>query len=293
MARGESWDATEDVQLTRSWVAISSTGAALKASDLNQRVYEHWLEHKTSNIHGDRTPPAITSRWKKLCPVLTCFNGAVINALKSIPSGSNEEGVIDNEMQAIPDAKLNGFERTTVLTCWRLVRDAPKWRVEQDVRGGKKRNAMDTATEKTKRINGHKEIKAHRREPQRHLVREAATTGRKRKVSDDAAPSSEDDDKLSPSNKKDGATAWKVVATAVADLTAMMKASHKYKREEIQVQKQANALALRQIELDEQRYRLDKAERDARVALERRERQTQLEFMQSTVELLRTLTKKT
>ncbi|RHZ18620.1 hypothetical protein DYB37_010013 [Aphanomyces astaci] len=140
MARGEAWDAPEDIQLTSSWLATSedsSAAAGQKASDFNKRVYEHWHENKTTTNHGSRSPVAIASRWKTLCPMLTSFNSNAIQALKAIPSGWNEDGVIDNELYAIPDVKRHGI----VLACWRIVRDAPKWR-GQDVSLGK-RNAFE------------------------------------------------------------------------------------------------------------------------------------------------------
>ncbi|RQM18964.1 hypothetical protein B5M09_008440 [Aphanomyces astaci] len=142
MARGEAWDTEEDVQLAKSWLAISgdpAIGAAQKSSDLNKRVYAHWLAHKSTVRHGDRSPQAIISRWKKVCPMLSSFNATVVQALKSIPSGWNEDGVISNELYAIADAKLHGVERTTILACWRIVRDAPKWRVEVETVQGKRK----------------------------------------------------------------------------------------------------------------------------------------------------------
>ncbi|ETV78056.1 hypothetical protein H257_08269 [Aphanomyces astaci] len=113
----------------------SSTAAGQKASDFNKHVYEHWHENKTTTNHGSRSPVAIASRWKKLCPMLTSFNSNIIQALKAIPSGWNEDGVIDNELYAIPDVKLHGIKRTIVLAYWRIVCDAPKWRVEDVSRG--------------------------------------------------------------------------------------------------------------------------------------------------------------
>ncbi|ETV69169.1 hypothetical protein H257_15124 [Aphanomyces astaci] len=86
---------------------------------------------------GDRSPQAIISRWKKVCPMLSSFNATVVQALNSIPSGWNEHGVISNELYAIADAKSHGVERTTTLACWRIVRDAPKWRVEVETVQGK------------------------------------------------------------------------------------------------------------------------------------------------------------
>ncbi|ETW01384.1 hypothetical protein H310_06933 [Aphanomyces invadans] len=153
---------------------------------------------------------------------------------------------------------------------------------------------IESANDKRKSIQEEKDKKADRRESDGHLIREAALAGLKRKATaQDSLDESEDDDR-SPSKKKEsrGTTPLKEAVSAVVDFAAIMEASHKLMREDQEMQKEAHVLALRKLELDEQRFLLDKAEREARFAAEQVERQTQFEFMQGTVELLRALAQK-
>ncbi|ETV66064.1 hypothetical protein H257_17393 [Aphanomyces astaci] len=124
--------AQEAVQLARSWLAISSdsaTGAAQKAADLNKRVYDHWLLHKASNDHGDRTPHAIVSRCKNMPHALQLQRFRCPSAQEN-PIGLERRWCHRYRAGAIHVAKLHGIDRLTILACWRIVQDGPTWRVE-------------------------------------------------------------------------------------------------------------------------------------------------------------------
>ncbi|OQR96943.1 hypothetical protein ACHHYP_12886 [Achlya hypogyna] len=94
-----------------------------------------------------------------------------------------------------------------------------------------------------------------------------------------------------PPSQLHSTTSVQEAADIVCAFTAMMENSNKLKMEELAVQKEANDIAQRKLELEELRYLLDKAEREARFALEQRERQGQLEFMHGALETLRALAK--
>ncbi|EQC33592.1 hypothetical protein SDRG_08699, partial [Saprolegnia diclina VS20] len=101
----------------------------------------------------------------------------------------------------------------------------------------------------------------------------------------------ESDSAATPSKKvkKEGRGAIKDVASVVVDFTSIIESSNKLKQDEISAKKEETAVAQRRHELDEQRYLLEKAEREARFQLERSEREVQLEFIRSTIELMRSL----
>jgi hypothetical protein len=101
------------------------------------------------------------------------------------------------------------------------------------------------------------------------------------------------DDEASPSKMKEGrGSAVKDAAAAVIDFTSMMEASNEFKRAELASKNEANALMQRKVELEERRYLLDKAEREARFAMEQQERQAQLQFLQTTIDMLRGMAQK-
>ncbi|ETV67127.1 hypothetical protein H257_16669 [Aphanomyces astaci] len=52
---------------------------------------------------------------------------------------------------------------------------------------------------------------------------------------------------------------------AVMSFTSIMENTNKFKIDELTFHKESNAIAMRKLELDEKRYLLDKAEREARM----------------------------
>ncbi|RHY27096.1 hypothetical protein DYB32_007054 [Aphanomyces invadans] len=104
------------------------------------------------------------------------------------------------------------------------------------------------------------------------------------------------DDEVSPlkgaeANEKRRVTAVKEAASVVATFTEMMLESNKIKAEEVATKKEEIMLAQQKLELERARYELDKAEREARFGVEKKEREVQMEFMRSTIEMMRALTK--
>ncbi|ETW03893.1 hypothetical protein H310_04318 [Aphanomyces invadans] len=108
-----------------------------------------------------------------------------------------------------------------------------------------------------------------KRETDGHLIHEAAIVSMKRKAVDDER--------------------LPVVATFTE--MKMMLESNKIKAEEVATKKEEIMLAQQKLELERARYELDKAERENRFALEKKEREVQMEFMRSTIEMMRALTK--
>ncbi|ETV91766.1 hypothetical protein H310_13824 [Aphanomyces invadans] len=90
------------------------------------------------------------------------------------------------------------------------------------------------------------------RETDGQLIRDAALVSLKRKAVDDEVER---------------------VAPVVATFTEMMLESNKIKAEEVATKKEEIMLAQQKLELERARYELDKAEREARFAVEKKERE--------------------
>ncbi|RHY19705.1 hypothetical protein DYB32_010186 [Aphanomyces invadans] len=140
-----------------------------------------------------------------------------------------------------------------------------------------------------KALKEEKNKKIDKRQKEGLMLREAAQMTMKRK-----SDALEEEEEVSPSKVKEPrpSSALKDAASAVVDIMSMIDTSNEFKRTEIDAKRESNALMQRKVELGERRYLLDKAERDARFALEQQERQSQLQYIQSTIDLLRSLAKK-
>ncbi|RHY14202.1 hypothetical protein DYB32_010865, partial [Aphanomyces invadans] len=110
-----------------------------------------------------------------------------------------------------------------------------------------------------------------------HIIRAAALEGLKRKTVDDAKDDADDEGTNKAQIKKElrNSTSMSVKEStnALAKFASVLEHANDFKLEEIAIGKEANALAARKLELEEKRYLLDKAEREARFALEQQERQ--------------------
>ncbi|ETV92994.1 hypothetical protein H310_12832 [Aphanomyces invadans] len=146
---------------------------------------------------------------------------------------------------------------------------------------------VDTASVKKQACKDEKARQNERRESDGERIRDAAMTTIKRKLC-------EDDDSLEEPNRKQGRSSQRVPDTAavVASLVEMVAKANEVKANEVRVQRDNNLLTQQKLELEEKRYELDKAEREARFSLERREREAQLEFMQGTLEVLKSFLNK-
>ncbi|RHY28297.1 hypothetical protein DYB32_006090, partial [Aphanomyces invadans] len=114
-----------------------------------------------------------------------------------------------------------------------------------------------------KALKEEKNKKNDKRESDGHRIREAALTTMKRT----AATLGLDDD-ATRSKMKEGrrSSALKDAASAVVDIMSMIDVSNKFKRAELEAKWETNALLQRKGELEEQRYLVYKAEREARFA---------------------------
>ncbi|ETV68870.1 hypothetical protein, variant [Aphanomyces astaci] len=123
--------------------------------------------------------------------------------------------------------------------------------------------------------------KMDKRESDGHTVRSAALTGMKRKSLGDEGDDNDSDEAKKTMMKKErrSSAIMKESVNAVMSFTSIMENTNKFKIDELAFQKESNAIAMRKLELDEKRYLLDKAEREARFALEQQERQGQMDFM--------------
>ncbi|RHY76669.1 hypothetical protein DYB30_013516 [Aphanomyces astaci] len=117
--------------------------------------------------------------------------------------------------------------------------------------------------------------KMDKRESDGHTVRSAAVT-----LGDEGDDNDSDEAKKTMMKKERRSSAiMKESVNAVMSFTSIMENTNKFKIDELAFQKESNAIAMRKLELDEKRYLLDKAEREARFALEQQERQGQMDFM--------------
>ncbi|ETV95208.1 hypothetical protein H310_11465 [Aphanomyces invadans] len=147
---------------------------------------------------------------------------------------------------------------------------------------------MDHAVKAKKTLKEEKNKKIGKRESDGHRVREATLITMKRN-----ADTFDLDDDATPSKVKGGrsSSALKDAESAVVDIMSMIDASNEFKRAELEAKRESNAPLQRKV-LEVQRYRFDKAEREANLALEQQERQSQLKFMEITIDLLSGLAKK-
>ncbi|RHY15929.1 hypothetical protein DYB32_010698 [Aphanomyces invadans] len=100
----------------------------------------------------------------------------------------------------------------------------------------------------------------------------------------------EDDIGLLNPNKKQarvGSNRMTETASVVSTLVDMLAKANEVKADEAQAQHKSNELAQQKLELEEKRYVLDKAQREAQFSVERREREAQLKFMQGALEVLK------
>ncbi|ETV89871.1 hypothetical protein H310_15291 [Aphanomyces invadans] len=120
---------------------------------------------------------------------------------------------------------------------------------------------MDTAYKTKTTLKEEKNKKIDIREREGLMLRETALMTMKRK-----SDALEEEEEVSPSNLKEPrpSSALKDVASAVVDIMSMIDASNEFKRAEIDAKRGSNALLQRKVELEERRYLLDKAEREAR-----------------------------
>ncbi|RHY08804.1 hypothetical protein DYB36_000357 [Aphanomyces astaci] len=140
----------------------------------------------------------------------------------------------------------------------------------------------------SKEDKGSREDKREARDP---AVR--AVVDLKRKAVEEDGESSDSDGATTPKKySRRRPTILKESTHDVATFMSMMESTNKVRMEELALQKEVNAITARKLELDEKRYLLEKAEREARLALEQQERQMQIEFMRSTLDMMRAITKK-
>ncbi|RHY41026.1 hypothetical protein DYB34_008659 [Aphanomyces astaci] len=140
---------------------------------------------------------------------------------------------------------------------------------------------IDMISNKKKATKEDKCKKMDKRESDGHTVRSAALTGMKRKSLGDEGDDNDSDEAKNTMMKKErrSSAIMKESVNAVMSFTSIMENTNKFKIDELAFQKESNAIAMRKLELDEKRYLLDKAEREARFALEQQERQGQMDFM--------------
>ena len=133
-----------------------------------------------------------------------------------------------------------------------------------------------------------------KRETDGFVVRAAALASLKRKAVELEEGSSLDDstDSVTPVKEARNSSLAKEAANAICNFSSMMEFASRSKQDEIAVQKEANALMSKRLELDEQRFLRESVERDARFQLEKEERATQLAFMKGTLNMIRALTEK-
>ena len=80
MPRGAGWLNEADLQLCRSWVAISMdemVGAGQKLEQFNQRLYQNWVDGQPVGLRlaEQQSLTAVASRWKRISPKYSKFTG--------------------------------------------------------------------------------------------------------------------------------------------------------------------------------------------------------------------------
>jgi hypothetical protein len=124
--KGKNFQAEEEVQLTKSVLAISQDpiiGNQQKNSAFWNRIFEHFRKHKPRT---DRTARSLDSKWGQIKHDVGEFIGCHKQVTKNKPTGTSTEDIIRlaKEMYQVKSAKGSEF---TFFHCWVLVKDFPRW----------------------------------------------------------------------------------------------------------------------------------------------------------------------
>ena len=128
MPRGKAWKPVENVQLTKSWRAISEdpvTGNEQKLKQFWQLVYNHWSK-KIENVEtvNERSPISLKSRWQVISASISKFVKYWKRIVNLKKSGTCYEDWIRDAKELYQQNEKSAFE---FQDCWECVNDSPKF----------------------------------------------------------------------------------------------------------------------------------------------------------------------
>jgi hypothetical protein len=124
--KGKNFQAKEEIQLTRSVLAISQdpiTRNQQRSSTFWDRIFEHFKKHR---LRTDRTARSLDSKWGQIKHDVGEFIGCHKQVTKNKPTGTSAADIIRlaKIMFRVKSAKGCQF---TFEHCWVLVKDFPRW----------------------------------------------------------------------------------------------------------------------------------------------------------------------
>ncbi len=125
MGRGKTWLASEDAQVTRSWINASHN--AVEGAD--QSGARFW-SLVSSDFHcklptSQRSADAIESRWRDISKAVSKYIGYVAAIRLLNQSGTNTQDIVIGAKESYKKHEKKEFEWTE---SYELLRDDPKWK---------------------------------------------------------------------------------------------------------------------------------------------------------------------
>jgi hypothetical protein len=125
MGRGKKWLASEDLQVTQSW--LNTRHEAVEGADqAGARFWSRVSADFHSNLpSSERTADAIASRWRDISKAVSKYIG-YINAIRLInQSGTNIADIVKGAKASYKKLEKKDFEW---MESFELLRDDPKWK---------------------------------------------------------------------------------------------------------------------------------------------------------------------
>jgi len=131
--KGKNLSEAGEEQVTRSWLNVAQdadVGTGQKSDAFWIRVQSHYAE----NVVGDSTDRphrSLATKWSQISHDVSKFVSAYATVTDMNPSGANEDDIITRALQLYQQGHAKGCE-FTFLSCWRILRDVPKWNSLRD-----------------------------------------------------------------------------------------------------------------------------------------------------------------
>lgn len=125
VGRGAAFLPQDDVQLCRSWVAVSED--PVKGTDQSKELF--WA---TIREHGEfmaRTPDSLRQRWGTISRAVSKFSGIMSTVTNLNKSGTNDEDKLNKALELFKQDEKKEFK---FLDCFEVLSRCPKFRVNSE-----------------------------------------------------------------------------------------------------------------------------------------------------------------
>lgn len=127
MGRSTKWEAWEDTQLAKSWIAMSEN--AIQGNEQTRdgfwaSIREHWLSNLGRPCKNERSATACRNRWNEASRKCQKFAGFLTQVENMNISGTNAEDAIKKAHQMYTAVQGDVFILDHV---WSIVKTCPKW----------------------------------------------------------------------------------------------------------------------------------------------------------------------